>query len=482
MKSKDIMTAYIQKYKLAFLFLFLLASGVLQGQQQPQIDSMVYTVYEPQYIFRCGKVIPVDLFKAANMYVSPGNGYWGDHNGVPYNGKASVKDANIKEREYTNGNIFTPPVSVADTGMYKFYFYFTSAKDYCGIKNNTRFVLNLYIGSSGCLEPVAGGLDTDHYFCYDGNPLAPGVAVDMNPQGRHEFSKPVTVADLLFTYAVPGENDPSDPSDPNGPWKWKKENRMQDDWVDVDVYDTRENRDKEAKEGIVGHGDTPVKLDSAGSRTYYVIINKITSDGIRKYPDSINITVYPKSVLEVHYSPDDITNLRSNKEYGMDDRITITVDTSEYSFQYYSFILNNTNLNRYYLGGDSTRNEIVLNALAFSGVEDFVEIIATDVNNCIVRADTNVIVRVPFPDVFTPDGDGINDVFLGGEKFRNREFHLEVFNRWGNPMYYGESGWDGTYRGNKAPPGTYPYVLKLKLSDGSTRTIKNVVTLIRESR
>jgi gliding motility-associated-like protein len=166
----------------------------------------------------------------------------------------------------------------------------------------------------------------------------------------------------------------------------------------------------------------------------------------------------------------------------MDDQITIRVDTSEYSFQSYSFLLNNNNLNRYYLGGDVTKNEIVLNALVFSGAEDFVEIIAMDRNNCMVRRDTTVKVSVPFPSVFTPDGDGVNDVFFGGEKFRNREFHLEIFNRWGNRLYYGESGWDGTYRGNKVPPGTYMYVLKLKLSDGSTRTVPGTVTLIRESR
>jgi gliding motility-associated-like protein len=448
------MTACIQKYKLIFPLLFLLMAGALQGQQAPPIDSMVYTVHDPQYIFHCGKVTSIDLFRVAHLYVSPDNGYWGDVDGIPYNGKAAVTNNTvIKERLYTNGNVFTPPVSIADTGMYKFYFYFTSAKEYCGIKNTTRFVLNLYLGTYGCLDPVAGVLDRNHYFCYGNN-------LDMSDLGRHEFAPPVTVADLLFTYSEDMVN-------------WKK-NQRDGEWVDMDVYSDRTHNTR------IGDGKMPVDLTPAiGSydTTFYVIIRQGQQQA--SLSDSINITVHPQSKLDIYYSPDITT---SNVEYNMDDQISITIDTSEYQFKYYTFLLNNNNLNKYYLGGDTTRNTITLNALAFTGAEDFIQVIATDKKNCIVRTESNVIVPVPFPSVFTPDGDGTNDVFLGGEKFRNREFHLEIFNRWGNRLYYGESGWDGNYSGNKVPPGTYLYVLQLKMTDGSTRTVKGTVTLIRTNR
>lgn len=438
------------------MFMFLLLAGTLQGQQQisPQIDSMRYLVYDPQYIFPCGKATSIDLFRAANLYVSPNYGYWGDVYGVPYNGKAGVKDASIKERPYTNGNIFTPPVSVSDTGIYRFYFYFTSPKDYCGIKTGTRFIMDLYLGTQGCLEPVAGELDNTHYFCY-------GSSTDMNTFGR-TYSEPVTIADLLLT----NSDNPDD---------WK-ENGV---WVTMSVYSDSERKI------LIGNGDRHVNLNAENGydSIYYVIIHKITKNGPQHFLDSIRVTVYPRTKLELYYnvsySPDIKT---SNREYDMDEKITIAVDTSEYSFQYYKFLLNSTNLNKYYFGGDTTLNEIALSALAFSGAEDFIQIIATDKNNCIARMEDNVIVNVPFPNVFTPDGDGVNDVFLGGDKFRNREFHLEVFNRWGNRLYYGESGWDGTYNGNKVPPGTYEYVLILKQADGSSKPVKGTVTLIRESR
>jgi gliding motility-associated-like protein len=189
------------------------------------------------------------------------------------------------------------------------------------------------------------------------------------------------------------------------------------------------------------------------------------------------VVVYPQAQIEIYYSPDiknDIT-----KEYGIDDDVTIRVEDSE-TFKYYQYYLNSQHLNKYYMGGDSTKNEIILNALAFTGVEDFFEVIARDTNNCIVKKADNVVLNVPFPNVFTPDGDGTNDVFFGGDKYRNREFTLEVFNRWGNRLYFGSSGWDGKYRGVDAPPGNYEYVIHLKLSDGSTKLVKGTVTLIRK--
>jgi gliding motility-associated-like protein len=445
-------------------------SGVSKGQQI--IDSMVYTVYDNQYIFACRKATPIDLFKVANMYVSPENGYWGDVHGVPYNGEASTIDARIKERRYTNGNIFTTPTSVADTGMYKFYFYFTSSKGYCGVKNTTRFILNLYIGAYGCLESISGELDVNHNFCY-------GTNLDVNARGSHTFPTPITISDLLLSYS-------------NNPINWKKPRdgvrSMDGDWVDIDVYSDRERRLR------IGSGDIKVDLtpatpqsvndyitpyyrrdDNGYYTTLYVVIHQ---DVQRDFSDSICIRIYPKTKLDVFYSPD-IKN--SMQEYDINDKITIKVDTSEYKFDEYTFMLNNKNLTNYYLGGNRDSTQITLSALVFSGIGDFITVIAKDHNSCVARFEDNVIVHVPFPSAFTPDGDGINDVFFGGDKYRNREFRLEISTRWGAPLYDGTSGWDGTYRGNRMPPGTYLYVLTLKLDDGTTRRIEGTVALIREA-
>jgi hypothetical protein len=46
--------------------------------------------------------------------------------------------------------------------------------------------------------------------------------------------------------------------------------------------------------------------------------------------------------------------------------------------------------------------------------------------------------------------DGMNDAFMKGH-------YIRVFNRYGQWVYDGEDGWDGTYRGLKADPGVYYY-------------------------
>ncbi len=64
-----------------------------------------------------------------------------------------------------------------------------------------------------------------------------------------------------------------------------------------------------------------------------------------------------------------------------------------------------------------------------------------------------------FPNAFTPNGDGVNDVFKPA--FRSlKSFELTIFNRWGRKVFSTSSptdGWDGTINGRDAAAGTYYY-------------------------
>lgn len=73
---------------------------------------------------------------------------------------------------------------------------------------------------------------------------------------------------------------------------------------------------------------------------------------------------------------------------------------------------------------------------------------------------------VEIPNVFTPNGDGVNDLF----KVKSSGYsHLKctIFNRYGEIMYvfYGLNGsWDGrTHAGLRCPDGVYFYVLDIGL-------------------
>jgi gliding motility-associated-like protein len=72
---------------------------------------------------------------------------------------------------------------------------------------------------------------------------------------------------------------------------------------------------------------------------------------------------------------------------------------------------------------------------------------------------------------FTPNGDGINDIFMKG-------WHIKVYNRNGLLLYDGTDGWDGTYHGEMVPNDTYFYVLYFMSPTGS-KTKVGYVTVLR---
>lgn len=66
----------------------------------------------------------------------------------------------------------------------------------------------------------------------------------------------------------------------------------------------------------------------------------------------------------------------------------------------------------------------------------------------------------PVPNAFTPNGDGVNDCF--GIKYWGYvgKFEMSVFNRWGERVFFSENPdqcWDGTFKGQPQPAGTYVY-------------------------
>jgi gliding motility-associated-like protein len=63
------------------------------------------------------------------------------------------------------------------------------------------------------------------------------------------------------------------------------------------------------------------------------------------------------------------------------------------------------------------------------------------------------------PSVFTPNGDGINDIFMRGHR-------VTIFDRRGIIIYEGEDGWDGTYHNKPAPPDIYFYKVARKVENG----------------
>ncbi len=76
---------------------------------------------------------------------------------------------------------------------------------------------------------------------------------------------------------------------------------------------------------------------------------------------------------------------------------------------------------------------------------------------------------ISFPNVFTPNADGINEAFLPIEIEQVASLEIEIYSRWGNLIYqsndlddFANNGWDGTVQstGGLAPDGVYYYVCR----------------------
>ena len=92
--------------------------------------------------------------------------------------------------------------------------------------------------------------------------------------------------------------------------------------------------------------------------------------------------------------------------------------------------------------------------------------------------------KLEFPNAFTPNGDGINDIYRAKPGYQSIiAFRAIIFNRWGQKLYEWKDpagGWDGTYRGKAVKDGTYYCLVKAKGADGRVYDIKKDVNLLRQ--
>ncbi|MBQ4392189.1 MAG: gliding motility-associated C-terminal domain-containing protein [Prevotella sp.] len=99
-----------------------------------------------------------------------------------------------------------------------------------------------------------------------------------------------------------------------------------------------------------------------------------------------------------------------------------------------------------------------------------------------------IVVTIPdskleFPNAFSPNGDGTNDVFRAKRDYRSIvSFHAYIFNRWGQKLYEWTDpagGWDGKYKGTDVREGVYFLLCKAKGADGVNYNFRKDVNLLR---
>ena len=86
------------------------------------------------------------------------------------------------------------------------------------------------------------------------------------------------------------------------------------------------------------------------------------------------------------------------------------------------------------------------------------------------------------PSAFTPNKDGLNDVFRPIQDASIKQFRMKIYNRWGQIVFSSSDiskGWDGTINKIQQSIGAYVWVIEYTSKTEKHYTIKGTVTLIR---
>jgi gliding motility-associated-like protein len=86
------------------------------------------------------------------------------------------------------------------------------------------------------------------------------------------------------------------------------------------------------------------------------------------------------------------------------------------------------------------------------------------------------------PNVFSPNGDGVNDLFLPVKAYNVEDLHLTIYNRWGQKLFesvQAEYGWNGKTGGRECSDGTYYWILSYHTLTDVRKELHGYLTLVR---
>lgn len=155
---------------------------------------------------------------------------------------------------------------------------------------------------------------------------------------------------------------------------------------------------------------------------------------------------------------------------------------------YYQIDLFNENTGQFVTLGTvpSTTNTFVDDTVLFAQSQNCYRVLAYEAGGNQLISESNQACSAPdaalfSPTAFTPNNDGINDVFMFKGNFV-KEYHLLVFDRWGRKMFESTNmndGWDGMYDGKPAPEGVYTYKVNIANYVGVKAARNGTITLVR---
>jgi gliding motility-associated-like protein len=197
-------------------------------------------------------------------------------------------------------------------------------------------------------------------------------------------------------------------------------------------------------DGMVNWNVEPTTVSPVSTQQYIVTASRYPCPDAK---DTVTVTVGDS----LYILPDILPEYKPNDEYSQ--QLTSNVESPK-------FTVANGNL----LPGLFLNTSGMLSGTLPMGnniFESIFTIRVEDIHGCTAEKEYTVEKGLFIPKIFTPNGDGINDIFMPG-------YNITVFDRLGIEIFKGDNGWDGTYKGKLVPFDIYFYVLHYTDIKGKT--------------
>jgi gliding motility-associated-like protein len=135
-----------------------------------------------------------------------------------------------------------------------------------------------------------------------------------------------------------------------------------------------------------------------------------------------------------------------------------------------------TNATSFTWSHNSSKRTIVVDSAGIYSltVANFCGTDSNTINISIIDCSTSIDI----PTIFTPNNDGVNDIFLPyGKNYTIQD--ISIFNRWGQRIFNGRSAWDGRVLGENASDGIYFYIITITDANNKIQVFKGSLSLVR---
>jgi len=195
--------------------------------------------------------------------------------------------------------------------------------------------------------------------------------------------------------------------------------------------------------------DSAVVIAPLTTTSYIVTVTDVCGSTAAK--DTTLITVYPSPAANFSYSPQNPSNLAPE------------VFFTDLSFQA---------VNWWWDFGDTTNDVSQHPSHVYAGTGYYqVQLTVENTFSCLDSITYTILVKeevaMYIPNSFTPDGDGLNDLF-GPMGFELGPYAMIIFDRWGQKVFEGSNDkpWDGKLSDGKSPAPQGVYVYYIYFADG----------------